>query len=455
MAEPHSTPTLIDGRYRVENSIRSGDLVAVHRATDTLLERDVVLTITTYPVGGSADRERHEDVARLTASLSHHNLVPLLDTLRFDGPDAERQVFVMEAAQGQSLRRRLRAGVPLTAQQAGYLGFDLAEAFEYLHEHRIVLNGLTPRAVFLAEREDGTLRAQIADLSAGVRLDRPALPPFSDPSTPSYWSPERFSGAPPSFAGDAYMLGLLVLESLTGRAAFPDPVQRAADPATPPDIPAEVPAALADLLRAATSVDPAARPCSTELAVGFRRFIADEFGRHRRIDPALRTAEDEEARIAALHRYDLLDTPPEGAFDRITGLAARALGMPVSTVSIVDRERIWFKSHHGLDGGEIGRDPGLCATVVQTGAPIYVPDARADPATRDNPLIAGDLALQFYAGVPLTSVDGYTLGALSVADYRPRTLTHDQRDILERLGRMVSHELEMRLATRRALLSHD
>jgi GAF domain-containing protein len=220
-------------------------------------------------------------------------------------------------------------------------------------------------------------------------------------------------------------------------------------------IPAGIPAGLADLLRAATAPSPEDRPCSTELAVGFRRVIADEFGRHRRIDPALRSAEDEEARIAALNRYDLLDTPPEGAFDRITGLAARVLGMPVSTVSIVDRDRIWFKSHYGLEATEIGRDPGLCAAVVETGAPIYVPDARADESTRGNPLIAGDLALQFYAGFPLTSVDGYTLGALSVADYRPRTLSDDQRNMLERLGRMVSHELEMRLATRRAVLSHD
>jgi serine/threonine protein kinase len=339
--------------------------------------------------------------------------------------------------------------------QAGYLGFDLAEAFEYLHDHQVVLGALTPRMVFLADREDGSLRAQIADVSAGVRLDRPATAPLSDPAAASYWSPERFAGEPPSRAGDVYMIGLLVLESLTGRAAFPDPVQRAATPTEVPVVPAEVPEALAELLRAALSTAQEDRPCATELAVGFRRFVADEFGRHRRIDPVTRSAADEEARLAALRRYDLLDTPPEGAFDRITDLAARVLDMPVSTVSIVDRDRIWFKSHHGLAAEQIGRDPGLCAAVAESGAPIYIPDARADPSTRDNPLIAGDAGLQFYTGVPLTSVDGYTLGALSVADYRPRSLTREQRDILDRLGRMVSHELEMRLATRRAVLSHD
>lgn len=455
MAETPTAPTVIDGRYRLEETLRTGEEVAVHRAYDTLLERTVVATITSYPAGSAGDRARHEAVARLTASLSHHNLVPLLDSHRIDGPDGERLMFVMEMAEGRSLRRRLRSGVPLTAMQAGYLGFDLAEAFEYLHEHRVALSALTPRVVFLADRADGSLRAQIADLSAGVRIDHPALTPSGDPTAASYWAPERFAGEPPSPAGDVYMIGLLVLEALTGRAAFPDPVQRAAAPTTVPLVPAEVPEPLAALLRAATAIAPEDRPCATDLAVGFRRFIADEFGRHRRIDPVTRSAADEEARLAALRRYDLLDTPPEGAFDRITGLAARFLDMPVSTVSIVDRDRIWFKSHHGLDGDEIGRDPGLCATVVETGAPIYIPDARADPSTRDNPLIAGDAGLQFYTGVPLTSVDGYTLGALSVADYRPRSLTREQRDVMDRLGRMISHELEMRLATRRALLSHD
>jgi serine/threonine protein kinase len=455
MTDTTARPTLVDGRYRLDEALRSGTRVAVHRAYDTLLQRAVVAKIATYPAEQVQDRLRHEDVARLTASLSHHNLVPLLDSHRVSGQAGlEHVVVIMEMARGQSLRRRLRTGVPLTVKQAAYLGFDLAEALEHLHEHRVVLTALTPRVVFLAEHDDGFLRAQVADLGAAVQLDAPAVVPQDDGSA-AYWSPERLRGARPSSEGDVYMLGLLVLEALTGRAAFPDPTERTADPAASADVPDTIPPALADLLRAATAADPAARPCSTELAVGFRQFIADEFGRHRRLDPTLRSDEDEEARLAALHRYDLLDTPPEGAFDRITGLAARVLEMPISTVSIVDRDRIWFKSHHGLEAAEIARDPGLCATVVQTGEAIYVPDARLDAATRDNPLIAGDLALRFYAGVPLTSGDGYTLGALSVADYRPRTLTASQRDILDRLGRMISHELEMRLATRRALLRHE
>lgn len=449
-----STPVMLDDRYRVDETLRAGERVQVLRAFDTVLQRGVVAKVSSHPA--SADVSAHQAAARLVASLSHHTLVPVLDYFRVDEEDGTaRLVVILEMAKGESLRRRLREGVPLTTKQAAYLGFDLAEALEHLHEHRIALQGLTPRAVFLAEHDDGYLRAQVADLAAAVRLDEPIAVPVDDRASVAYRAPERLAGGAPSSAGDVYMLGLLVLEALSGRAAFPDPVERAAQPGVAPAIPEGTPGDLAALLRAATATDPADRPGATELAVGFRRFIAEEFGRHRRLDPALRSAADEEARLEALHRYDLLDTPPEGAFDRITTLAARVLDVPVSTVSIVDRDRIWFKSHFGLDGGEIGRDPGLCATVVQTGAPVYVPDAQADPTTRENPLIAGDLALRFYAGVPFTSIDGYALGSLSIADYRPRTLTADQRDVLERLGRMITHELEMRLATRRALLRHD
>jgi GAF domain-containing protein len=453
MTDTVAAPILIDGRYALGDALHQHGRVVTHRAFDTLLQRDVIAKITRIPDDRPDDRRRQEDVARLTASLSHHDLVPLLDLHRLEAP--ERLVVIMEMAPGESLRSRLRSGLPLTTTQAAYLGFDLAEALEHLHEHHVVLARLDPGAVFLVEHDDGTLRAQIADLSSAVRLDRPLPVLAVEEDGSPYVSPEHLRGATPSAGGDVYLLGLLVLEALTGRAAFPDPVQRAAEPDSTPMIPEGVPEPLAELLLATTAADPAARPHATALALRFRRIIAEELGRNRRLDPVVRTAADEEARLAALHRYDLLDTPPEGAFDRITALAARVLGMPVSTVSIVDRDRIWFKSHHGLDGGATAREPGLCSTIVATGAPLTVPDALLDPTTRDNPLIAGDLALRFYAGVPLTSVDGYTLGALSVADYRPRTMTPDDLDVLERLGRMITHELEMRLATRRALLSHD
>lgn len=162
-------------------------------------------------------------------------------------------------------------------------------------------------------------------------------------------------------------------------------------------------------------------------------------------------ADDEAGRLAAVRRYDILDTPPDGAFDRVTAVAARMFGVPIAIVSVVDSDRIWFKSHHGLDVEEIGRDPGLCASAILQDRPWLVPDARKDPRTLANPLVAGDFGLQFYAGVPLRTHDGFNLGTLCVIDRSPRTFTADQVATLGDLAAVVMDEIELRLSARRTL----
>jgi hypothetical protein len=124
--------------------------------------------------------------------------------------------------------------------------------------------------------------------------------------------------------------------------------------------------------------------------------------------------------------------------------------VPISIVSIVDTDRIWFKSRHGLpDVSEIGRDPGLCASAILGSDPWVVTDAPADPRTLANPLVAGEFGLRFYAGVPLTTHDGYNLGTLCVIDREPRTLRPDEAATLGDLAVLVVRELELRLEARR------
>lgn len=163
------------------------------------------------------------------------------------------------------------------------------------------------------------------------------------------------------------------------------------------------------------------------------------------------TVTDEAQRLAAVRRYEVLDTPPDGAFERITSLAARLFDVPISIVSIVDADRIWFKSHHGVDAEQVDRDPGLCASAVLQGGPWLVNDARNDPRTLANPLVAGELGLQFYAGVPLTTHDGFNLGTLCIIDQQPRELTDAQVASLSDLAEVVMDELELRLAARRTV----
>ncbi len=161
--------------------------------------------------------------------------------------------------------------------------------------------------------------------------------------------------------------------------------------------------------------------------------------------------ESEQRRMAAVHRYDVLDTPPDGAFDRITAIAARRFDVPISIISIVDHDRIWFKSHHGVDATEIPREPGLCASAILSDDPHILCDASADPRSLANPLVAGEFGLRFYAGVPLTTSDGHNLGTLCVIDKVARPIDQDQIEDLKDLASVVIDQLEMRLSARRAV----
>lgn len=155
--------------------------------------------------------------------------------------------------------------------------------------------------------------------------------------------------------------------------------------------------------------------------------------------------------MAAVRRYQILDTPPDGAFDRITALAARIFKVPIAIVSVVDHDRIWFKSHHGLEVDQIDRAPGLCSSAILHDGPWVINDAPHDPRALANPLVAGEFGLKFYAGVPLRTPDGYNLGTLCVIDFEPRQLTPEETTNLEDLASVVVDELELRLASRQAV----
>jgi two-component sensor histidine kinase len=166
-------------------------------------------------------------------------------------------------------------------------------------------------------------------------------------------------------------------------------------------------------------------------------------------------AEEEERRLQAIRRYDILDTPPDGAFDRVTRLAARLFDVPIAIVTIVDRDRIWFKSKQGVDAEEIGRDPGLCASAILHGGPWLLPDASLDPRSIANPLVAGELGLRFYLGVPLRTSDGYSLGTLCVIDKKPREVTAAEIENLNDLGALVMDQMELRLTARNAVAQRE
>jgi signal transduction histidine kinase len=164
---------------------------------------------------------------------------------------------------------------------------------------------------------------------------------------------------------------------------------------------------------------------------------------------------NEESRLEALARYDILDTEAEAEFDDFTRLAARICGTPVAQITFVDRDRQWFKSNFGTDVTEVPREIGFCAHTILNNTVMEVPDMLADDRFRDNPLVAQAPSVRFYAGAPLVTSDGAGIGSLCVLDVEPKALTDDQRDALEALSRQVIRQLELRSAVKRERLVNE
>jgi GAF domain-containing protein len=145
----------------------------------------------------------------------------------------------------------------------------------------------------------------------------------------------------------------------------------------------------------------------------------------------------ESARLAALRAYRQLDTPPEQAFDEITALAAQVCGTPISLAVLLDTDRQWFKSRHGLAVQQTSRDIAFCAHAIMTTDVMIVEDAKNDARFADNPLVTGEPHIRFYAGAPLVDPDGHALGTLCVIDRVPRRLAAWQQNALNTLARQV------------------
>ena len=157
---------------------------------------------------------------------------------------------------------------------------------------------------------------------------------------------------------------------------------------------------------------------------------------------------NEKARISALQRYDILDTMFESDFDDITLIASQICGVPMALITLVDTDRQWFKSAIGIDIKETPRDISFCAHAINGDELFEIKDAISDIRFSNNPLVTGNTNIRFYAGMPLTTSDGYQLGTICLLDNKPRVLSDAQRALLTSLSHHVMNLMELRLLTK-------
>jgi diguanylate cyclase (GGDEF)-like protein len=155
------------------------------------------------------------------------------------------------------------------------------------------------------------------------------------------------------------------------------------------------------------------------------------------------TPSDETQRLRSLVALDILDTLPEERFDRITRLACRAFGVPIALVTLVDRDRNWFKSKQGLDAPEADRRISFCAHAILYEGPLVVADALLDPRFADNPCVQGAPRVRFYAGQPVHGAGGFRVGTLCIIDREPRRLLEEDLILLTDLAGMIDREFSL------------
>lgn len=443
-----ATKRLLGERYRLESVIGLGGMATVYEARDESLGRDVAVKVFDF---GVLDSARQESELSVLASLDHHGVVSLLDAgVDVDVMGRSRRYLVMSLVHGADLHERLKSA-PIAARNIAEIGYDMAEALEYIHARNVIHRDIKPSNILLVDYGDGSPRARAMLTDFGIALfdDMERLTADGQTTgTAAYLSPEQVEGKPVGSASDIYSLGLVLLQCFTRSVEYPGPLIESALArlSRRPRIPNELPEHWHQLLESMTLSDPAERPGGRELVSALRQIMVAESARHK--DPDGDAFDSGSAGgvtgEAEADSSPALETIPLEALQRVTSMAARLFSAPIAIVSVVDHDRSWFESYYAPEVDSAARAIDLSRVAIPRDAPLVIRDGQNDPRVSESALVTGPLALRFYASVPLKRGDGQPIGTLSVIDFEPGSATEAEIANLEDLAALAVAQLESR-----------
>lgn len=406
-----------------------GGMGCVCLAFDTALERTVAIKFLLPHLRDdhvAFTRFLHE--ARSTAAVSHDHIISIYAIGEIDG----LPYLVMPYVAGGSLEGKLIEHVPLPVKAVVDHGKQLASGLMAAHAAGLIHRDIKPANVMV---ETETNRLIITDFGLARDIDNPMnLTVCGNPiGSPSYFSPEQAGGEEADHRSDLYSLGVMLYRMATGVDPFPEDalwammIQHATVKPTPPrEVRPELPEWLNSLILKMLEKQPADRPQSAqEVLTALMRFDDRE------------SEEYEQARLDKLRQFMILDTETEQCFDDLVNLASHICATPIATLTLIDKERQWFKAQVGVSDRETHRNLSFCAHAIKQTGPFVVTDASKDSRFQNNELVTSDPNIRFYAGIPLLSSEGYGLGTLCVIDRTPRTLSQEQVDALSALSRIA------------------
>jgi hypothetical protein len=437
MSSGASDGRLIAGRYWLQAVIGRGGSATVYRAEDRHLGRAVAVKLFHHDPG---ETERHQGEIAVLTGLHHHGIVDLLDAgVDRRGADREYQFLVMAFEPGLTLQQ-LIAQQPISARHLAEIGYDLAEALDYIHARGIVHRDLKPSNVLLVDYGGNHPRARAKLTDFGLALSRDSVRLTIDgltKGTAAYLSPEQAAGTRVGTPSDVYSLGLVLLECFTRTTEFPGSIVESAvarlsrDPVIPEGIAPE----WRSVLRAMTTRRAGERPSARDLMSAFKNLAMTENSR---------TVSATQRATQQTNPVRVLDSLPDATLQHATAMAARLMGAPIAIASVVDQDRVWYKAYFGPGVEEIARTVDLESPRTLLPGPVVVKDGRTDPRTRTSALVTGPLQMRFYVGIPLVRENGETIGTLSVLNFEPGDATPVDIANLQDIAGLIVTELDTR-----------